>query len=144
MAKTTKYTANILVCCCCHYLERSLVKPAMQPILTRLWLSPWWFSSYRGQIVIPGLVYVLAWLTKSTLPPLSRSPWWQKMSRQSPNHPIHLILPQQTFFSFSKSKTRAGWPVAIPEQLQDKLGKGYANHCRRWVCHSLSPALWGL
>ncbi len=126
--------------CCqqCH-LERPAVKPAMQPTSRRLWLSHKWFSSQKkARIVVPGLVSVLGQLTKSTLPPLSKSPWWWKESRWSPTRPIHCIP------YLSKSENKADWPLAVPGQLQDKLNRGHTCYIWRWVCHRLLVIVWAL
>jgi hypothetical protein len=50
-------------CGCCHrcHLERPAVKLSMQPTSRRLWLSPWWFSSQKAWIAVPGLVF-LSWV----------------------------------------------------------------------------------
>jgi hypothetical protein len=51
-------------------------------------------------------------------------------------YPIHWISPQQ-LFSLSKSEVRAGRPLTITGQLEDKLGRGHADYHQRWVCHRL-------
>jgi hypothetical protein len=100
-------------------------------------------SSRNAWIVIPGLVSVLVQLTKSQLPPLSKSPWHRKGSRRSPSHPIHWISPHQTF-SLSKSEVRVVWALAVPGQLQDELGRDHAHYCQRWVRHCILELVWVL
>ncbi len=58
----------------------------------------------------PWLVSVLGQLTKSTLPPLSKSPWQRKASRWSPPTQFTGYHPSK-LFSLSKSEARACWPL---------------------------------
>jgi hypothetical protein len=52
-------------------------------------------------------------------------------------------LPSE-LISLSKSEATAGWPLTVPGQLQDKLGRGHADYRQRWVHHGLLAILWAL
>jgi hypothetical protein len=83
-----------------------------------------------GWIAFPGLVSVLGQLTMSHCHLCPRVP---NSKRCQDNHPSTLPTGYHPsgLFSLSKCEVRAGWPLAVPRQLQDKLGGGHEDHQQR-------------
>jgi hypothetical protein len=109
------------------------------------WLLSWLsslanFHAKKARIDVPGLVSVLGPLTKSTPPPLSRSPWQQKASRRPITCPIYWIVSQRPFQEWSQSCLAS----CCPRTLQDELVRGHADYCRRRIDNSISVVVWGL
>ncbi len=125
-------------CChhgCCHHcrLEDQAVKPPMQLTSQRLWLCYSRFSSWKVQIIIPGTVSVIGWGPRLHCC-LSPGLWLaENVSRWSTSLPISQIYFHSSLFSLWKSEVKAGWPLAIPGQLQKKAGGGHLNHLQQGV-----------
>jgi hypothetical protein len=53
-----------------------------------------------------------------------------------PHPPYLLDITPVDFFLFPRVKSELAGLSTVPGQLQDELGRGYADHCQRWVCHT--------
>jgi hypothetical protein len=95
----------------------------------KLWLGSWCFPSRKSPDCHPRTGFCTGRSTKYTPKPLSRSPWRRKVSLCL----FTVYCPSRPIFALREDKVWADWPLAVPEQLQDKSRGEHLNLCQRWV-----------